>query len=220
MSVIPRLVAWIKSNIVRHHPLTVSTQVNFSRSSITTMSTGELDPRSNAKGALKIEELQEAAAATFARPEFRHICWAGVFGSVAKGTSNENSDVDVIVSAFPEDPSLPPFAPFLQDVLPRIWARPVDVIWIKEGQKELRGFIQLEALLSSRTIYLQDDHARDEVRRLRLLASSILYEGHHLFTRVTSRIHDVTKLADCISFQVYSAVSSLFQVYGFSPLDC
>lgn len=161
--------------------------------------------RSNATKALRVEALQEAAAETFAHSDLRHVCWAGVFGSVAKGTSDEDSsDVDVVVITSPEDPSLPPDAPFLQDALPRTWGRPVDVVLLEKGQKELQGYIQLEALLSSRTIYLRDDQARTEVKRLRLLASSLLDEAHHLFTNVINHIYDVKKLVDGVSLEVYS----------------
>lgn len=146
------------------------------------MSTQESKPAGSSTKPLTIQTLRQEAAETFAQSHFQHVCWAGVFGSVAKGISNEESDVDVIVIASPEDPLLPPDAPFLQDVLPRTWGRLVDVVPLEDGQTELEGYIQLEALLSSRTIYLRDDQARTEVVRLRLLASSTLDEAHDLFT--------------------------------------
>ncbi|KND93466.1 hypothetical protein TOPH_01956 [Tolypocladium ophioglossoides CBS 100239] len=79
-----------------------------------------------------------------------------VFGSIAKGISHEYSDVDVADITAAEDPPLPLGALFLEDVLPKTFARPVDLLYIKQGAMELRGYIQLEALLTSRTIYLRD----------------------------------------------------------------
>lgn len=171
------------------------------------MSTHGAVPTKDSNSVLNVQTLQEAAKGTFSHPIFRHVCWAGIFSSVAKGTSHENSDVDVVVIAGPEDPSLPKNAPFLYEALPRVWGRPVDVVSLKEGQTDLRGFIQLEALLSSHTIYLRDDQARANLTRLRLLASNILDEGHHLFTHLVGRIHEVRKLADGLSWEEFQKLS-------------
>lgn len=108
-----------------------------------------------------LHTLRVAAARGLTRRDFRHVRWAGIFGSFVQGTANESSDVDVVVIEAPYDWSVT--KQLLEDALPVEWSRAVDVIRIGQGQTELRGYIQLESLLASRTIFLQDDEAREEV---------------------------------------------------------
>lgn len=146
------------------------------------------DSNDNSSNTPNIQTLQEAAKDVFPHTNFRSVCCAGIFGSFAKGTAKERSDVDVVVIAGPEDRSLPPDAPVLHEALPPIWSRPVDVVLLEERNEELWGYIQLEAMPSSQTIYLRDDQARTELTRLRRLASTILDDAHGLFTDILGRI--------------------------------
>ncbi|KAH7308636.1 hypothetical protein B0I35DRAFT_515719 [Stachybotrys elegans] len=146
-----------------------------------------------------LEALKTAAASDLAHPDFRNIRWAGIFGSFSRGTATESSDVDVVVIEAPYDWSVT--KQLLEDVLPVAWSRSVDVIHISEGQTDFRGYIQLESLLASRTIFLRDHAARDEVSRLRTLAKQTVDKGQALYSGVASRIDAVRRLVDQVSLQ-------------------
>lgn len=158
-------------------------------------------PDNNSSSTPSIQMLQEAVKDIFSQPDFLDIYRAGIFGSFAKGTAKQRSDVDVVVIAGPEDPSLPPNAPLLHEALPPIWRRRVDVVLLEKGQDELWGYIQLEALLSCQTIYLRDDQARAELMRVRRLASTILDDGHRLYANILGRIDEVRKVSAGISWE-------------------
>jgi predicted nucleotidyltransferase/uncharacterized protein with HEPN domain len=89
-----------------------------------------------------------------AKSEFPPIVWAGVFGSVGRGTQRPNSDVDIMVG-FSRD------ADFMRDVCGSIESlkeglaaglgREVDVVHFIDGSA--MGHVHLEALLAGKTIW-------------------------------------------------------------------
>lgn len=165
-----------------------------------------------------LEALKIAAADEFTRLDFQNVCWAGIFESFIRVTANESSDFDVVVIEAPYNWSNT--KQLLEDVLPVKWSRPVDVIHIGEGQDELRGYIQLELLLASRTIFIRDDASRDEVARLRAFAKESLEKGHSLYSGVASRIDEVRHLVNDVPLQVgRSPLSSLFKTSNILMLE-
>ena len=44
-----------------------------------------------------LPSLRTTSAALFVKSDFRDVCWAGVFGSFARNTHTDRSDVDVVV---------------------------------------------------------------------------------------------------------------------------
>jgi predicted nucleotidyltransferase len=80
--------------------------------------------------------------------------WAGVFGSVSRGTQRPDSDVDIVVGYSPD-------ADFFDDVcgsmalfvkrLPETLGVEVDVIAFKKQSKTFR-YVEMEAMLSAKTI--------------------------------------------------------------------
>jgi predicted nucleotidyltransferase len=100
-----------------------------------------------------VNGVTDALSKAFLHPDFKSVRWAGVLGSVARGTMHERSDVDLVVPVSPRnrsDPPPPPDTQLLEEALSRTLGRPVDVVYFEEEQTALRGYIQLEALLTSR----------------------------------------------------------------------
>ncbi|KAK3299160.1 uncharacterized protein B0H64DRAFT_93330 [Chaetomium fimeti] len=138
--------------------------------------------------------VKAALAKAFLHLYFKSVRWASVFSSVARGTAHERSDVDLLVIVSPRnrsDPPPPPDTQLLEDALPQALGKPVDVVYIEEGQAALRGYIQLEALLTSKTVYIRDHGVRPEVVRLRKLCEDCLQQGHSRFTTVFDQIQRV-----------------------------
>lgn len=138
-----------------------------------------------------LDDLRSASASVFRRADFRRVSWAGVFGSFAREAQHADSDVDLVVLQRPRDSAEPPPPPdtlLLEDILPETWRRSVDIIYVDEGQTALRGYVQLEALLTSRTIFLRSQEALGEVARLRRLSSEVLQEGSRQFRGALTRI--------------------------------
>lgn len=165
-----------------------------------------------------LQTLKTTAAEVFTRTDYQNVRWAGIFGSFVRGEANEFSDVDVVVIEAPYDWSVT--KRLLEEVLPTKWSRPVDVIHIKEGQTELRGYIQLESLLASLTIFLRDDAARDEVARLRTFCKDSVEKGYALYSAVASRTDEVRHLVDDTSLEVGRSLCpfSVLHLHGSNAL--
>jgi hypothetical protein len=79
-----------------------------------------------------------------------------VFGSVARGETRPDSDVDVLVRFAPDAPWSAFDLVTMQDELSQIWGRPVDLVEA-EG---LRNPFRRAAILNQRTIlYAAEPHA-------------------------------------------------------------
>jgi predicted nucleotidyltransferase len=128
-----------------------------------------------------LSSLRAAAAPVFSKPDFSDVRWAGVFGSFARGTQTDSSDIGVFVFRDPAkrvSHSLNPL--FLEEELPKVWRRDVDVVYTTG--EEFRGYISVEAPLCSRTLFGPDED--DEVIRLRNQAKDILETGHAKFSTI------------------------------------
>jgi predicted nucleotidyltransferase len=147
--------------------------------------------------------------------DFRNIRWAGVFGSFARETQTDWSDVDVVVSKKPRDSNVrvPLDAVQLEDELLRVWGRKVDIIYITGS--ELRGYVSVEALLCSRTLYGSDDD--NEVLRLRNKARDILDSGLVKLMATSETIQKTQSAVSDISFEVLQLLRKRF---FFSALSC
>lgn len=101
-----------------------------------------------------LNSLRTTAAAAFSRDDIEPVLWAGVFDSFAVGKQNSDSDMDVVIihSSDYHEYKLPFTAPLLEDLLSKAWGRKVDIIHLISGE-EFRGYVCLESLLSSQTIY-------------------------------------------------------------------
>jgi predicted nucleotidyltransferase len=148
-----------------------------------------------------ISALRKSAATALSQKDFQQIIWAGVFGSFATGKQTENSDVDVVVTQKPDDPAvnIPPDTLHLEDELPRIWGRKVDIVYITRGE-ELRGYISIESLLCSQSLYGSDQDP--VVIQLRKDAKNVLDLGFNHFTNILADIRRTQALVAGISRQV------------------
>jgi predicted nucleotidyltransferase len=112
-------------------------------------------------------------------------------GSFARETQTDSSDVDVLVFRDPPakriSHSLNPL--FLEEELPKVWRRDVDVVYTTG--EEFRGYILVEALLCSRTLFGSDED--DEVIRLRNQAKDILETGYAKFSTILDAIRKAQK---------------------------
>jgi predicted nucleotidyltransferase len=148
--------------------------------------------------AANVEDLRALAGPVFAIPDFRDIQWAGVFGSFASGTQTPESDVDVVVYQKALTEELSPGRLYLEDVLPRVWNRRVDIIRVEDD--EFRGYVSIESLLCSRTVY---GSARDEeVLRLRRRASKTLDSGRQHYVGILKETEQVKSMIEGISEEV------------------
>lgn len=148
-----------------------------------------------------LASLRESAVIALTRKDFNRVRWVGVFGSFAVGKQTDNSDVDVVAIEDSLDPSVrvPPETLHLEDIFPRIWGRKVDVVHITPGE-DLRGYISVESLLSSRTLYGSDQDP--VVIQLRKDAQDILDSGPGLFTNILNDIENTTSTVSGISREV------------------
>lgn len=142
-----------------------------------------------------LRSLQVKGSAAFSRKDIELVLWAGVFGSFAVGKQRPDSDVDVvIIHASDYDPYLLPFtAPLLEDLLPEAWGREVDLIHLVSG-KELRGYVSIESLLCSQTIYGSIEEP--SVAAVLQNAQTIFDTGFEEFNRI---LDDIRKLKDMTS---------------------
>lgn len=155
-----------------------------------------------------IESLRAASAATFAKHDFRDVRWVGVFGSFARGTQKTESDVDIVVYRKSSDEPSPPDRLHLEDVLPRVWNRSVDIVYIEDF--EFRGYVPVESLLCSQTIY---GSARDEeLRQLRRKASDTLTSGQKYFSKILKMIKEAQSTVEGVSEEACT-LYNLYDLY-------
>jgi predicted nucleotidyltransferase len=146
-----------------------------------------------------LSSLRAAAAPVFSKPDFSDVRWAGVFGSFARGTQTDSSDIDVFVFRDPAkrvSHSLNPL--FLEEELPKVWRRDVDVVYTTG--EEFRGYISVEAPLCSRTLFGSDED--DEVIRLRNQAKDILETGYAKFSTILGAIRKTQKKVTGVTVEV------------------
>jgi predicted nucleotidyltransferase len=102
--------------------------------------------------------------------------WAGVFGSVSRGTQKPDSDVDILVG-FSQGTDLFYVVCDAYDIfkqrLPQVLGREVDVIPFVENRPNGMGYVHMEGLLSSKTIWGEESWAEDN----RKVAEGVLREG-------------------------------------------
>ena len=161
------------------------------------MVSGFRDTKTSVSPALS--SLRAAAAPVFSKPDFSDVRWVGVFGSFARETQTDSSDVDVLVFQDPAKcvpDSLDPL--FLEEELPKVWRRDVDVVYTTG--KEFRGYISVEALLCSRTLFGSDED--DEVIRLRNQAKDILETGYAKFSTILDAIRKTQKKVTGVTVEV------------------
>ncbi|RMJ24528.1 hypothetical protein PHISP_04598 [Aspergillus sp. HF37] len=156
--------------------------------------------------AANVEDLRALAGPIFTKPDFRDIQWAGVFGSFARRSQTPESEVDVVVYQKALTKELSPDRLYLEDVLPRVWNRRVDIIRVED--LEFRGYMSIETLLCSQTVY---DSARDEeVLRLRRRASKTLDSGREHYVGILKKIEQIKSIVEGVSEEVNPLFYSIF----------
>ena len=139
-----------------------------------------------------IQTLRITSNPIFAHQGLSHIIWAGVFGSFARDSHTNRSDVDVIVIHDPDKKIDRQCHIYIHDELPMVWGRKVSIVTIEDN--ELRGYVSVEALLCARTIYGSDQD--DGVLQLKRNAREILENG---FTKFTQSVDMIKKTKDEVS---------------------
>lgn len=152
-----------------------------------------------------IADLRTSSKKALSLPDFKNILWIGVFGSFSRDQQTDRSDVDLVVversnavpAEYPGDANYEPWT--LEELLPRVWCRPVEIVLLKE---ELRELVAIDSLLTSRTIYGDDQSV--EILQLRRDARKYLNEGWTIFRNaekdieaLKSRISEVKDLEVC-----------------------
>ncbi|KAH0604510.1 uncharacterized protein H6S33_006887 [Morchella sextelata] len=129
-----------------------------------------------------IADLRTSSKEALSLPDFKNILWIGVFGSFSRNQQTDRSDVDLVVvehshvvpAEYSRDANYEPWT--LEELLPRVWCRPVEIVLLKE---ELRELVAIDSLLTSRTIYGDDQSV--EILQLRRDARKYLDEGWEIF---------------------------------------
>lgn len=153
--------------------------------------------------ASNISSLRSTALSVFSNDGFRNILWAGVFGSFSRGEQTESSDVDVVVVWDPAhkygwQPHDDYFYLELKEELERAWARKVDVIDIRRGR--LDTFIDVEALLTSRTLYGSENN--EHVIKARKDALEVVEDGIAIFTDACKKIRETRAMVEGKNIEV------------------
>ncbi|KIL63740.1 hypothetical protein M378DRAFT_656589 [Amanita muscaria Koide BX008] len=148
--------------------------------------------------AIPTTQLSLDRLSTLCRPVFEEersrnpvIAWAGIFGSVQRGTQRPDSDVDFLVGYAAD-------AEFCADVcgsytqlqrrLPEILGREVDLVVFKQDSDNF-GYVHLEALLTAETIWGDPSW----VHSSREAAERLLREGYETSKKalqVASRLYE------------------------------
>lgn len=99
-----------------------------------------------------IDEIKERCGPIFRSAGFRHITWAGVFGSFSRGKQSPASDVDLLVG-FRDGTTGDDvyYMPDLEGPLRAAMQRDVDVLYLRAMQP--LDFIRSQALLTAKTVY-------------------------------------------------------------------
>jgi predicted nucleotidyltransferase len=102
--------------------------------------------------------------------------WAGVFGSVSRGTQRPDSDVDIVVGYSPDadfwDDVCGSMASFVEQ-LPKTLGVEVDVIAFTKQIKTFR-YVDMEAMLSAKTVWGDDSWPKAS----RDIAVDLLQKGY------------------------------------------
>ena len=148
-----------------------------------------------------LASIRLSATAIFSRTDVDPVRWAGVFGSFAAKKQTNESDIDIVVVHDFDyvNNALPLYTNLLEDILPEIWGRKVDVVHLTLG-RDFRGYVSIESLLSSIPIYgSNNDH---EILQLQRQAEDILNSGSKLFERIRHDILETQMMVSKISFEV------------------
>ncbi|KAM6499602.1 hypothetical protein JOM56_005110 [Amanita muscaria] len=142
---------------------------------------------------LSLDRLSTLCRPVFEEEQSRNpvIAWAGIFGSVQRGTQRPDSDVDFLVGYAAD-------AEFCADVcgsytqlqrrLPEILGREVDLVVFKQDSDNF-GYVHLEALLTAETIWGDPSW----VHSSREAAERLLREGYETSKKalqVASRLYE------------------------------
>ncbi|KAH8145173.1 uncharacterized protein LAJ45_10837 [Morchella importuna] len=149
-----------------------------------------------------------------------NILWIGVFGSFSRDQQGDRSDVDIIVLERSDSEveleesreegedaiDLDPWT--LEDLLPRVWCRPVQIVRIEK--QELHGLVSVDALLTARTIHGNDQC--EEILKLRQDARSYLEQGWSVFKTAEAEIEILKSKVESIGgFEEFAKSPSLQQ---------
>jgi hypothetical protein len=117
------------------------------------------------------------------------------------GEQTDLSDVDVVViqEHWDHHVHLQPKTFYLEDILPRIWGRKVDLVRIILGE-DLRGYVAIESLLSAHTLYGLDQDS--SFVQLRKDAEAIFDAGVDHFEGLLDDIRKTRAMATRIPRQV------------------
>ena len=145
-----------------------------------------------------LSTIRASGAAALSREDVLNVRWAGIFGSLAIEKQTESSDVDAVVVHESDYPNayIPPEVLELEDILPQIWGRKVDIHHITL-KGDLRGYMSVESLLCSRTFYGSDQDPA--IMQLRHSARSILHEGDVYLNLVLDDIQKTNKIISGLS---------------------
>jgi predicted nucleotidyltransferase len=165
-----------------------------------------------------IADLRTSSKEALSLPDFKNILWIGVFGSFSRNQQTDRSDVDLVVvehshvvpAEYSRDANYEPWT--LEELLPRVWCRPVEIVLLKE---ELRELVAIDSLLTSRTIYGDDQSV--EILQLRRDARKYLDEGWEIFRNaekdieaLKARISEVKDVEVCTTNQNFSIVIYIY----------
>lgn len=154
-----------------------------------------------------IADLRTSSKEALSLPDFKHILWIGVFGSFSRNQQTDRSDVDLVVversddvpAEYSGDANYEPWT--LEELLPRVWCRPVEIVLLKE---ELRELVAIDSLLTSRTIYGDDQSV--EILQLRRDARKYLDEGWTTFRNAEKDIEALkARISEVKDFEVCTA---------------
>ncbi|KAI5836912.1 hypothetical protein DFP73DRAFT_601733 [Morchella snyderi] len=171
-----------------------------------------------------IADLRASSKVALSLPDFKDILWIGVFGSFSRNQQTDRSDVDLVVvehshvapAEYSGDANYEPWT--LEELLPRVWCRPVEIVLLKEDLCEL---VAIDSLLTSRTIYGDDQSV--EVLQLRRDAREYLNEGWKIFRNAERDIEAlkvrISEVKDFEEFLKSPSLQETFRVQLLQILD-
>lgn len=112
--------------------------------------------------------------------EFPYLAWVGVFGSVSRGTQRPDSDIDFLVGHNTGADLLRDLGGSmnaLTEALPEALGREVDIVHVIQGNP--RGYVQLEGLLTSKTIWGDPSWPAEDQKK----AIEVLRDVHVRFSK-------------------------------------
>ncbi|KAI9880902.1 MAG: hypothetical protein M1830_009970 [Pleopsidium flavum] len=170
------------------------------------MATSSVESHQHGRRSSSIATLRDSATSVFSNKGYRNVVWAGAFGPFARGEQDESSDVNVVVVWNPAkeigwQPLNDIFALDLDEELTKVFGRDVDVKNIGRGQ--IRSYHDVEALLSSRTLYGSEQDR--SVVKLQKDARDILDSGIALFQSVFKKIDEARIAAGKLDFEEFKA---------------